>query len=94
MNDLQAQWVVVLLQAVTDPIWALASAAVVLLSGCTTVSDHVRLGTFEYSHQEISISGIDSVNMAGVLTAPSFWNLPVVKTTCDTVVNWIFGGQD
>jgi|APGre2960657404_1045060.scaffolds.fasta_scaffold444460_2 hypothetical protein len=93
MNELQSKYTVVLIQAITDPIYALVSLAVVLITGCTTVSDKVTFGTFEYTHREVSVSGEDSVAMASTLTSPSLWNIPVVKTTCETVLNWIFGGQ-
>lgn len=93
MTEIQSKYTVVLLQAITEPIYALVSLAVILITGCTTVSDKVSLGTFEYTHREVSVSGADSVAMASALTSPSLWNIPVVKTTCETVLNWIFGGQ-
>ena len=67
---------------------------ILLLAGCTTVSDRVQLGNFTYSHQSVSISGADAVNIANTLTSPSLLNNPLFQSAGNCLLDWIFGGHD
>ena len=66
-----------------------------LLCGCTTVSDKVTFGTFSYSHQRVDVAGSDVVSLTQIVTSPgSIWNSPLLKSAATSLLNLIFEGND